>query len=57
MTAQLNANALIPTCAVNEQLSSLLVRTMQTVLTSLTALPKFRAGAAIPVIYSQETAA
>ena len=33
------------------------VRQTRPVLTSLTALPKFRAGAAIPVIYSQETAA
>ena len=57
MTAQLNANALIPTCAVNEQLSSLLVRTMQTVLTSLTAPPKFRAGPANPVINKKEAPA
>ena len=57
MTAQPNVNALIPTCAVNGQLSSLLVRTMQTVLTSLTAPPKFRAGPANPVISRREAPA
>ena len=54
MTAQPNANALIPTCAVNGQLSSLLVRTMQTVLTSLTAPPKSVPGSANPVISRRE---
>lgn len=57
MTAQLNANALIPTCAVNGQLSSLLVRTMQTVLTSLTAPPKSVPGPANPVINKKEAPA
>ena len=57
MTAQPNANALIPTCAVNGQLSSLLVRTMQTVLTSLTAPPKSVPGPAIPVISRREAPA
>ena len=54
MTAQPNANALIPTCAVNGQLSSLLVRTMQPAPPSPTAPPKFRAGPAIPVINKKE---
>ena len=54
MTAQLNANALIPTCAVNGQLSSLLVRTMQPAPPSPTAPPKFRAGPANPVINKKE---
>ena len=57
MTAQPNANALIPTCAVNGQLSSLLVRTMQTVLTSLTAPPKSVPGPAFPVINKKEAPA
>ena len=54
MTAQPNANALIPTCAVNGQLSSLLVRTMQPAPPSPTAPPKFRAGPANPVISRRE---
>ena len=57
MTAQPNANALIPTCAVNGQLSSLLVRTMQPAPPSPTAPPKFRAGPANPVINKKEAPA
>lgn len=54
MTAQPNVNALIPTTVATIRLSSLLVRTMQTVLTSLTAPPKSVPGPAIPVISSRE---
>ena len=54
MTAQPNANALIPTCAVNGQLSFPPVRTMQTVLTSLTAPQKSVHGPANPVINKKE---
>ena len=57
MTAQPNANALIPTCAVNGQLSSLLVRTMQTAPPSPTAPPKSVHGPAIPVINKKEAPA
>ncbi len=57
MTAQPNANALIPTCAVNGQLSFPPVRQTRPVLTSLTAPQKFRAGPAIPVISSREAPA
>ena len=57
MTAQPNANALIPTCAVNGQLSFPPVRTMQTVLTSLTAPQKSVHGPAIPVINKKEAPA
>ena len=47
----------IPTTAISAARLFRAAQTMQTVPTSPTALPKFRAGAAIPVIYSQETAA
>ena len=57
MTAQLNANALIPTCAVNGQLSFPPVRTMQTAPPSPTAPPKSVPGPAIPVISSREAPA
>ena len=54
MTAQPNANALKPTSAVNGQPSLPPVRTMQTVLTSLTAPPKSVLGPAIPGINKKE---
>ncbi len=57
MTAQPNANALIPTCAVNGQLSFPPVRTMQTVLTTPTAPPKSVPGPVFPVISSREAPA
>ena len=57
MTAQPNANALIPTCAVNVPPSFPPVRTMQTVLTSLTAPPKSVPGSANPVISRREAPA
>ena len=57
MTAQPNANALIPTTVATIRLSSLLVRTMQTVLTSLTASPKSVHGPANPVINKKEAPA
>lgn len=57
MTAQPNANALIPTTVATIRLSSLLVRTMQTVLTSLTAPPKSVPGSANPVISRREAPA
>ena len=57
MTAKPNANALIPTCAVNGQLSFPPVRTMQTVPSSPTAPQKFRAGPVFPVISSREAPA
>ena len=54
MTAQPNVNALIPTTVATIRLSSLLVRTMQTVLTSPTAPQKSVPGPAIPVISRRE---
>ena len=57
MTAQPNANALIPTCAVNGQLSFPPVRTMQTAPPSPTAPPKSVHGPANPVINKKEAPA
>ena len=54
MTAQPNANALIPTTVATIRLSSLLVRTMQPAPPSPTAPPKSVHGPAIPVISSRE---
>ena len=54
MTAQPNANALIPTTVATIRLSSLLVRTMQPAPPSPTAPQKFRAGPANPVISRRE---
>lgn len=57
MTAQPNANALIPTTVATIRLSSPPVRTMQTAPPSPTAPPKFRAGPANPVINKKEAPA
>ena len=57
MTAQPNANALIPTTVATIRLSSLLVRTMQPAPPSPTALPNVPPGAVTQVIHSQEARA
>ena len=54
MTAQPNANALIPTTVATIRLSSPPVRTMQTAPPSPTAPPKSVHGPAIPVINKKE---
>ena len=56
-TVQASAKPNTTTTAATGLRSFPAVRRTQPAPTSPTALPKFRVGAAIPVIYSQETAA